>query len=345
MVFITGATGLLGSHLLGHLAGRRRDDVCALKRRESRMEDVKEVFRCYTADESRWEAVKWIEGDVLEPETLEAAVAAADCVYHCAAVVSFAGEDKSTLLDTNLKGTANVVHLCRKHRVRLCYVSSIAALGDARREGDIIDEETPVIEGTVRSVYSLSKIEAEKIVWQAVGEGLDAVIVNPSIILGPGHWTRGSSRLYITAAKGMPFYTRGMCGYVDVRNVCEAMVRLAEDRKIRGERFVLNGGNYSYRELFTAIARVAGHRPPVVNMRPWMTEMAWRLLAVIGKLGGRRYAFTRETARSSQHKSCYSAGKLQKRYPDFTFCSLEETVRNIHAAYRQKQQGTTASSV
>lgn len=337
MVFVTGATGLLGSHLLGYLAGVCGKKVCALRRHKSRLEEVKEIFRLYTTDETCWEAVRWVEGDVLEPETLEDAVAASGCVYHCAAVVSFAGADKEALSDINVQGTQNVVRLCRKRGIRLCYVSSIAALGDTRFDGDIIDEKTPMIEGTPRSLYSGSKIAAEKIVWQAIAEGLNAVIVNPSIILGPGHWDRSSSRLYIAASKGIPFYTQGICGYVDVRDVCVAMVRLAEDRELRGERFALNGGNYSYKELFTAIARHTGHHPPFICMPPWLTGIAWRVLAVAGKLTGRQPAFTRETARSSQHKSCYSALKLQKYYPDFTFRSLDETIRNIHAVYQQKQ--------
>ena len=217
MVFVTGATGLLGSHLLGYLAGVCGKKVCALRRHKSRLEEVKEIFRLYTTDETCWEAVRWVEGDVLEPETLEDAVAASGCVYHCAAVVSFAGADKEALSDINVQGTQNVIRLCRKRGIRLCYVSSIAALGDTRFDGDIIDEKTPMIEGTPRSLYSGSKIAAEKIVWQAIAEGLNAVIVNPSIILGPGHWDRSSSRLYIAASKGIPFYTQAfadtwMCG-------------------------------------------------------------------------------------------------------------------------------------
>lgn len=341
MVFITGATGLLGSHLLGYLVGLKQKEVYALKRKNSRLEEVKEVFRLYTSDETRWNKIKWVEGDVLVQESLAPFIAQVECVYHCAAVVSFAGGDRDTLLDINLKGTENVAQLCRKYRIRLCYVSSIAALGDARFEGEVVDEETPMIMETIRSVYSQSKIAAETIVWKAVQKGLDTVIVNPSIILGPGHWGRSSSQLYLTASKGIPFYTQGVCGYVDVRNVCEVMVRLAEDKKVKGERFVVNGGNYSYKELFTSIARACGHRPPVIGMKPWMTSIAWRGLAVWGKLSGKKPAFTKETARSSHHKSYYSVAKLQKLYPDFTFYPLDETIQNIQSAYRKNQIKTS----
>ena len=125
----------------------------------------------------------------------------------------------------------------------------------------------------------------------------------------------------------MPFYTEGVNGYVDVRDVCELMIRLAGDRAVRGERFVLCGGNYSYRELFTVIARVVGKRPPCIRMTPWMTGLAWRLLAFVTLFTGKKPAFTKETARSSQHKSRYSSAKVLSLFPDFHFHTLEETAR------------------
>ena len=211
--------------------------------------------------------------------------------------------------------------------VRLCFVSSIAALGDAPNESVVIDENTPEIPGSVHSLYSGSKGEAEKIVWKYVRQGLDVVIVNPAIILGAGLRGRSSVKLFEQASKGMPFYTEGVNGYVDVRDVCELMIRLAKNGAIRGERFVLCGGNYSYRELFTVIARVVGKRPPRIRMAPWMTGLAWRLLAFVALFTGKKPAFTKETARSSQHKACYSSAKVLSLFPDFHFHTLEETTR------------------
>ncbi len=328
MVFVTGATGLLGSHLLYFLAasGHR---VLALRRSRSRTEEVLRVFRQYPDGEEVWQYVTWGEGDVLEPATLTEYIRKSTVVYHCAAVVSFAGGDKATLWETNLRGTENIAALCLEYRVRLCYVSSIAALGDAEHEGALIDEDTPVIEGREHSVYSQSKSEAEKIVWRYLQYGLNGVIVCPSIILGAGLWTRSSARLFMTAAKGIPFYTRGVTGYVDVRDVCEAMIRLAEDSTICGERFVLNGGNYSYKELFFIIARSNGKCPPCWYLPPWMTEVIWRLLAVIGRLTAKKPSFTREMAHSAHHRSFYSNAKLLVLYPDFHFYSLVDTIEHI----------------
>ena len=339
-VFITGATGLVGSHLLYRLLSTGHQ-VEALKRPKSDLEVVRAVFGQYPDGEQLWTRINWVDGDVLKLESLTELVRQATYVYHCAAVVSFTSADKQVLMDTNLKGTENIASLCLKYGVRLCYVSSIAALGDAEKPGDFIHEETPVIEGREHSVYSQSKGKAEAIVWKYIARGLDAVMVCPSIILGAGLWTRSSAQLYFTAAKGIPFYTKGITGYVDVRDVAEIMIRLAEDRTVSGERFILNGGNHSYQELFSVIARSNGKRPPRWYLRPWMTEVAWRILAVEGKFIGKRPAFTRETAQSAHHCSYYSNAKILARYPDFHFYPLVETIEHIRLMWIAETTSST----
>ena len=285
---VTGATGLLGSHLLCHLA-RCGETIIALKRYKSHVEETMALFSCYfDSPGDAISRVTWVVGDVLDGESVAPFVEKVDTVYHCADMVSFNGSDRNTLLETNIKGTENICKICLERGVRLCFVSSIAALGDAPNESVVIDEKTPEISGSVDSLYSGSKGESEKIVWESVRQGLDVVIVNPAIILGAGLRGRSSVKLFEQASKGMPFYTEGVNGYVDVRDVCELMIRLAKDRAVRGERFVLCGGNYSYRELFTVIARVVGKRPPCIRMTPWMTGLAWRLLAFVTLCTGKK---------------------------------------------------------
>jgi len=244
MVFVTGATGLLGSHLLCQLLSSGHI-VMALKRKGSDLDAVRSVFKQYSGGLQLWKKLIWVEGDVLKSEALSDYVQQSKCVYHCAAMVSFHSSDQELLLQTNLKGTENIASLCLEHGVRLCYVSSIAALGAAQCTNEIIDENTSGSGNRGRSIYSKSKGESEKIVWETIEKGLNAVIVCPSIILGAGLWNRSSARLYITAAKGIPVYTKGMTGYVDVRDVAKIMVRLAEDISVNNERCILNGGNYS----------------------------------------------------------------------------------------------------
>lgn len=327
-VFVTGATGLLGSHLICYLL-QTGHSVYALKRSGSNLSGVREVFEFYLGGKELWKEVRWVEGDVLKPETLVESVQSVSQVYHCAAMVSFQAEDRVLLKKTNLEGTKNVAALCLKERKRLCYVSSIAALGDATHVGEWIDEETPEVEGREHSLYSRSKGKAEKIIWEYVKNGLDAVIVCPSVILGAGHWNRSSAQLYFMAAKGMFAYTCGVTGYVDVRDVVRLMVLLAEDERVKGERFILNGGNYSFRELFGVIAEVNGKGGPKFCLRPWMTKfLAW-VVCIAGKLTGRKFAFSKEIANSSQHCSYYSNLKVLSFYPEFRFYTLKETINEI----------------
>ena len=324
---VTGATGLLGSHLLCHLA-RSGETINALKREKSHVEDTVALFSYYFDKPEEFICrVEWVTGDVLDKKSITSCVEKVDTVYHCAAMVSFNGSDRDSLLKTNIKGTENICKICLDQGVRLCFVSSIAALGDALDEHTMIDETTPEIQGTVHSLYSESKGEAEKIVWKYIHQGLNAVIVNPAIILGSGLQGRSSAKLFEQASKGIPFYTEGVNGYVDVRDVCELMIRLTRNHVVQGERFVLCGGNYSYKELFTVIARAVGKRPPCIRMSPWMTDVAWRLLAFMALFTGKKPSFTRETARSSQHKSRYSSAKVLSLFPDFHFRTLEETAR------------------
>lgn len=328
MVFVTGASGLLGSHLLYQLLNTGHS-VCALKREQSNIEEVRQVFRQYPDGDSLWPKVTWVNGDVLNPEALTEYIRKSRTVYHCAAVVSFSAGDQQTLLETNLKGTENIASLCLEYQVRLCYVSSIAALGDAVNEGDCIDEDTPAIGGRAHSVYSQSKLKAEQIIWKFISYGLNAVIVCPSVILGAGMWTRSSARLYFTAAKGVPFYTRGVTGYVDVRDVARLMVRLTDDPAVKGRRFILNGGNHTYRELFTLIAQANGKRPPCWHLSPCLSGLLWRLLAVGGMITGKKPGFTRETARTARHISYYSNARILALYPDFRFHQLADTITHI----------------
>lgn len=336
MVFVTGATGLLGSHLLYRLL-KKGHTVYALKRQTSNVADVRAVFGQYPEGESLWDKVIWVEGDVLQPDTLVEYVRKVSWVYHCAAMVSFTAADQEMILETNLRGTENIASLCLDYDVKLCYVSSIAALGDAVNSGDYIDEETLEIKGREHSVYSQSKGLAEKLVWKYIAYGLNAVIVCPSVILGAGHWSRSSARLYLTAARGVPFYTCGVTGYVDVRDVTEMMVRLAEDAGVSGERYILSGGNHSYQELFTLIARMNGKHPPRWHLHPWMSELLWRLLFIEGKIMHKKPGFTRETARTSHCCSYYSSAKLLALYPDFHFYSLPDTIKHIRQTWVAEQ--------
>ncbi|MGL5682768.1 MAG: NAD-dependent epimerase/dehydratase family protein [Marinifilaceae bacterium] len=327
MVFVTGATGMLGSHLIYHLA-QMGEDVVALKRLGSNVKECKRVFMLYDGGSYLWPRIKWVEGDVLDVNTIEHNVERAHAVYHCAAVVSFNGSDKNVLRETNLTGTRNIAELCNKYGTPLIYVSSIAALGDVEDENEMITEDTAAIDGRKHSLYSESKRQSEEIVWEYVPKGLKTIIVNPSIILGAGMWDRSSSLLFKQARKGLPFYTLGVTGYVDVRDVCKLMIRLAQ-KEAYGQRFILNGGNYTYEFIFKLFAHALHIKAPWLYTPRFITLAVAGASCFISRFTGNKPQLTPETARTAHKKSCYSSDKVKRLLPSYRFYNVQETIKWI----------------
>ncbi len=327
MKLVTGATGLVGSHLLLELSNKGFA-VRAMKRSGSDMSLVNKVFGLYAPNPlKQLSAIEWVEADLTDISLLEELLEGVDGVFHCAAVVSFHPSRKREMMLTNVKGTANVVNaLLRVGGVPLCHVSSIAALGRSENN-DAVTEENLWKNSGSNSLYSVSKYAAEREVWRGIAEGLEAVIVNPSVILGPGSWHAGSSELFALVWKGLKFYTPGINGYVDVRDVARAMVLLTE-KKIYGQRFILSAANLSYLELFSMMAEGLGKPKPTIAVSPWMAEIAWRLMAVKGFFTGKTPAITRETARSSLARKTYSSEKFT-RTSGMDFMPIRQSVGDI----------------
>jgi nucleoside-diphosphate-sugar epimerase len=311
MVVVTGGTGLLGAHLLFDLV-QKHDDIRAIKRENSDLEQVKKTFAYYSPNyEEDFEKIVWLNADVTDYFSLEQAFEGADEVYHLAALVSFNPSDQVKMMTINVKGTANVVNAALHCGVKkLCYVSSIAALGTAE-EGKEIDEESPWKDSDKTSAYSISKYKAELEVWRGMEEGLQAVIVNPSVIIGPTKWESGSAALFSLIWKGLHFYTGGINGFVYVRDVSSAMIRLMES-EINAQRFVLNAENISYKDLFKSIAKYLNKKEAHIAVTRMMSELSWRLFKVQAFFSGKQPTITKDTARSSMKKSRYSAQKIKK---------------------------------
>ena len=224
MILVTGGTGLVGAHLLYRLMADG-ENLIALYRSEKSRQITKEIFGTYPKPEL-FDQLNWVEGDILDIEFLNSCIKDVEEVYHCAAVVSFNPSDEDALMKVNIEGTANVVNACLSQNVRkLCYVSSIGAFGRAKRN-EMVNENTHWENDLKPSNYSVSKYHAEMEVWRGIEEGLNAVIVNPSTVLGSGNWHRGSSAIFTKVWNGLPFYTEGINGYVDVLDVVEIMISL-----------------------------------------------------------------------------------------------------------------------
>lgn len=324
MILVTGGTGFLGSHLLYHLC-KSGHNVKALKRQSSSLQLTKKVFSYYDKNpEPLFSKIEWVEGDVLDIFSLLDALDGIKLVYHTAAIVSFENSQKNRMLKTNVNGTANVVNAALEKKVsKLCFVSSIASLGRASGN-EPVDEETHFSNSINPSAYSISKFESEREVWRGINQGLNAVIVNPSVILGPGNWDEGSAKLFQTVFNGLKFYTTGSNGFVDVNDVANAMILLMESG-IKNERFIINAENVTYKDLFTKMARALGVTPPNIKAGPYMSAFYWRILKAKSLFTGKTPAVTKETARTAQQNYQYNNGKLLK-FIDFEYTPIRESV-------------------
>ena len=192
MILVTGGTGFLGSHLLFHLVSSG-EKVRALKRKSGDLKNIRNVFEYYKEGSSALvDLIEWVDSDLLDYISIVDCMKDIKYVYHSAALVSFNNHDRKKMMDANVRGTANIVNAALINNIeKLCFVSSIAAFGK-HEDNLIIDEQTPRSPSQKRSVYSLSKYKAELEVWRGIAEGLEAVIVNPSVILGYYSWNYGS---------------------------------------------------------------------------------------------------------------------------------------------------------
>ena len=331
-VFVTGGTGLVGTHLLVKLA-KEGQSIRALKRENSNLEIVQQVFDFYEATDL-YQTIEWVDGDITDITSLPNAIGNAAKVYHTAALVSFDPRDREKLYKINIEGTENVVNACLEKNIeKLCYVSSTAAVGKSKDNGLVV-ETNDWNEEEVTSNYSVSKHYAENEVWRGIAEGLNAVMVNPCVVIGPGDWERSSGTLFKTIKKGLKFYTPGANAFVDARDVVDAMFLLMES-DIKSDRFLLIGENQTYEEMFTKAALAMGVKPPSILVKGLLVGLSWRLEKIRSLLTGNAPVVTSESAQSAINTVSFSHQKFVDA-TGFKFKTVEEAAKNA-AAYYLKQ--------
>jgi nucleoside-diphosphate-sugar epimerase len=271
---------------------------------------------------------------VLDVISLEEAMDGTDAVIHAAAKVSFVSDERSDMMQTNIEGTANVVNTALEQNIqRVIHVSSVAALGRTAN-GDTINESKQWQESKLNTNYAISKYHAEMEVWRAIGEGLNAVIVNPSTIIGYGNWNTSSCAIFKTVYDGFPWYTNGINGFADVEDVAKAILLLLESN-ISGERFVLNGDNYSFKKLFDEIADGFNKKHSSREATPGLAEIAWRMEKIKSLFTGKPSLLTKESARVAQTKTYFDNSKILKYLPGFAFTPLRQTIQKACKLYIQ----------
>jgi len=326
MILVTGSTGLVGSHLLYHLC---LEDVVirAIYRTESSLENVKKVFSYYTDDLTLFSKIEWFNADITNVPSMIPAFIDVKKVYHCAAFISFNPKDYREMRKVNIYGTAIIVNLCIDAKIdKLCFVSSIAAVGDSLKN-KILTEEDEWNKELDNSGYSITKFGAEMEVWRASQEEVDVVIVNPGVILGSGFWESGSGKLFSQVNNGFNYYTEGVTGFVSVQDVVKPMILLMNS-DVKNERFILISENKSFKEIFYLIADALGKKRPLKKIKPWQTNVFWRVAWLLSKITGGEPLLTKYSAKSAHSISEYSSEKIQNTL-NYRFENLENSIKRI----------------
>jgi dihydroflavonol-4-reductase len=323
MIVVTGGTGFLGAYIIKELVDRGYK-VRAIRRKNN--------FPTFIPA-SIFEKVEWFDGDILDVVSLQDAFEGASAVIHAAAMVSFHRGDKEAMFQTNVEGTANVVNMALEAGIqKLVHVSSIAAIGRTVN-GDTVNEEKKWAESKTNTNYAVSKYQAELEVWRGIAEGLNAVIVNPSTILGYGDWNNSSCALFKSIYNEFPYYSNGINGFVGVEDAARAIVLLMESG-ISSKRFILNSENWSFRKLFDTIADAFGKKRPSREATPLLSAIAWRYEKLKGVFG-KKPMLTKESAKIANSVTYYNNSGILNALPGFSFTPLEQTIKMACAQYQR----------
>ena len=190
-------------------------------------------------------------------------------------------------------------------------------------------------EETSNSNYGKSKYLAEMEVWRGIAEGLEAVMVNPTMIFGDGDWNAGSSQIFKSIYNEFPWYSEGVTGFVDVRDVAKAMIALMESN-ISSERFIISAEDRSFKNVFDLIAKAFGKKAPHRKVTHFLAQIVWRLETIKSLFSGKDPLVTKETAKTALATVHFDNSKLKKFLPGFVYIPLEDTIAHTCSALQQK---------
>ena len=329
-VLVTGGTGFIGAYIIKELV-EKGYSVRAIRR------SIKLPF--FISPDILNKA-EWVPGDVLDLISLNEAMDGVDAVIHSAALVSFLKSERTQMYNTNVDGTANVVNLALENGIKkLVHISSISALGRTFT-GEHVTEEKKWTVSKLNSHYGISKYKAEMEVWRAMAEGLDAVIINPSTVLGFGNWHDSSCAIFKNVYKGFRWYTKGINGFVDVEDVAKVAVLLMES-SFTEQRFIVSNQNWEFRQLFKMMAEAFGKKPPTWEATGFLSSIAWRFEKLRSLIQGSKPLITKETALIALSKTFWENDKILKALPGFSFNSLDHCIikacKNYVAAVNSMQ--------
>lgn len=321
MILLTGATGFLGKHLVDELLAAGYE--------------LRLLVRNPAKRKLPWKSmVEIAEGDINDTDSLSQAMEGVQTVIHAAAIVSFWKKRRDEIMKVNVEGTANIVNACLDFEVeQLIHISSIAAMG----KGDVkkvITENTAWVPNKHNSQYAVSKYKAELEVHRGIAEGLNAIMVNPGVILGPDdQWDQGTPKMFSITDKGLKYYNRGGSGWVGVNDVTQAILILLNQHVEPGNRFLLVAENLTQHEIFSEIAVQLGKKAPHIALSPTLTLFAGYVSEFMANFSGKEPIITSQSMRNSGRRYQYDGSKITKLGLEYT--PIKEVIRETVAAYRK----------
>lgn len=312
-ILVTGATGLFGSYLSKKFL--EEGEILALKR-ENRSKGLLD---------GRDEGITWVEGDILDPLSLEEAMESVDLVIHSAGKVSFDPADEDELMKINVVGTANVVNAMLASGVKkLIHVSSVSALGRTA-EARVSDENTPWVESKLNTPYAISKYQAELEVWRGVQEGLEALVVLPTVILGKVSDDRSSTQIYHYVLEESKFYPAGTVNFIDIRDAVAITHQLFK-KNLWDQKFILSHSSVLYKDFFNTMAKIFGKKGPSKKVSPIQIRLAIFFIGIGRLLGLTKNPLNKQTAMLSQLSITMDNKKVQQEI-NFRYRTLEDSFR------------------
>jgi len=335
MILVTGGTGLVGSHLLFELASRNKK-LKAIMRSSSDLTKLRKVFGYYAGRseaDDLFKRIEWITADINDIPSLNIAFENVSEVYHCAALVSFDPSDEKKLRKINIEGTANIVNLCIANNVKkLCYVSSVAAIGSSIKDNEV-DETAKWNPEENHNEYAISKYGAEIEVWRGTQEGVDAVIVNPGVIIGPGFWNSGSGKIFQKIDNGLNYHFPKVTGFVGVKDVVKSMIELMHS-PVKNENFIVVSENLSFEVVLKQAAEFLDKPKPAKQLKKWMIALGW-FFQKTGSLFGLKREITYESIQGLYKETYFRNSKIKETL-DFNFTPMKKVIEDTAAIYKNE---------
>lgn len=310
-IFITGITGLLGSYVAKEFASL--GEIHGFKRSSSSTRLLEGIDF----------PIHWHEGSLLNANSIDDAIEGMDLVIHCAGKVSFSPKDEEELFEVNVRGTANLVNAMLYSGLKnLIHVSSVSALG---RNPDIsvINEDHKWVDSPLNTKYGISKYFGELEAWRGEQEGLNLIVVNPSILLGKISDDRSSTSIYSHILGNSKYYPKGSVNYLDVRDAAK-IIKSLYLKESWGNRYILNKESIKYREFFEKMAKAFGKKIPNQPVSDLLLKTGLFFLGIVRSLGLTKNPLNKQTAMLSQQDIVFQNNKLEKEL-NFEYTPIEET--------------------